>query len=135
MQDINKILIFLAFVLVYSSVVYLIGQKQDTEIELTVSNALINDLLINPKYTDGTYKNNWHWKTYNNTSKYVYEDVSCFEIETENICQQHTFISDQALNGTTYIRIKTPINFLNIVNFVESRKNEKKQIKILSTQP
>ncbi len=48
MDNINKILIFLVCALIYSSIIYLIGLKQETEIEITISNSLINDLYLLP---------------------------------------------------------------------------------------
>lgn len=48
MDNLNKILIFLTFALIYSSIIYIITQKQDTEIEIDISNSLINDIYLIP---------------------------------------------------------------------------------------
>ena len=112
MEQTNKILLFLTFALIFSSVIYLIGQKQETEIELDISNALINDL-VQPRYLDGTYKSQWGWNNTNYLPKYeLIKDCNEF---FQNECIQPTLLSNQSLNGTTHIKIRVPVNLADII--------------------
>jgi len=131
MKDIDKILLFATFALIVLSLIYVASIKHESEIELDVSNALINDLILNKKYTDGTYASDWVWRytEVNGTmtdTHYEHSYTSCFDISKSNQCTQHIMLSDQALNGTTHIRIKASINFLDVLSFVLELQSNKK---------
>jgi len=130
MKDIDKILLFATFALIVISLVYIASIKQESEIEIDVSNALINDLILNKKYTDGTYASDWTWKytEVNGSTGIHYEHsfTNCFEISKTNQCTQHIALSDQALNGTTHIKIKAPINGLDMLSFALELQNNKR---------
>ena len=99
-ENINKILLFLTFALIYSSIVYLIGQKQETELELVISNSLLHDLIVPKSCTvdDG--------KT----------DVVCTQSDT-------LLWSNQSLNGTTHIKVKAPMNIIDFISYLKNGGN------------
>jgi hypothetical protein len=109
MKDIDKILIFLTFALIYSSIVYITSQT--TEIELDVSNSLIYDL-INQKYDDGTYQRDWE---YNYTIHNFVLTKEC-DVREWNNCSKHIQWNNQTLNSTTHIKVKIPINQIIFFN-------------------
>ena len=119
MKDINKILIFLTFALIYSSVIYLISQRVEVDIE--VSNALINDMVLNQKYTDGTYASGWHWQYTDDNGKmtnlrYVYQNnENCANMNVTRSCSPHILLSNQTLNGTTHLKISAPFSIVSML--------------------
>lgn len=114
MENINKMLLFITFALIYSSIIYLIGQKQETEIELDISNSLLNDLIFQ-KYPDGTYISEWR-DTVKDGHFYLEKKPFCTDKNWTDVCTYPPLlISNQALNGTTHIRIKTPLSIADII--------------------
>lgn len=99
MRDIDKILLFLTLVIIYSSILYMLTIKQDAEIELKVSNSLINDL-THPRI--GVYN-----QSIPGNITWEYTDVGAYKF------------SNQTLNETTYIHIKAQFNILDIIKIID----------------
>lgn len=114
MKELNKILLFLVFVLVYSSIIYLVGQKQESEIEVSISNAFLIDM-ISQRYPDGTYKSEWK-PVVEDYHAYLKKVPFCTDRNWTDVCTYPPIaFSNQSLNGTTYIKAKLPINIVDIV--------------------